>query len=256
MFADERRTKIADMISRNNSVSTSELTEIFQVSLETIRRDLESMEEQGVLKRVHGGAISVQKLQSYDNLSRRTISHQTEKRKLSLAACACISNRDYIALDVGTTAIELAKLIRERFQELTVLTNSLEIFEILSGNRGIHTILAGGFYLAEEKCFYGHPTIDMIHQFHVAKCFITPSGISLNFGISDHIHEMIDVQRNIMGISDEIYVLVDSSKFESCAPLKICDLNKAHTYLTDSGLSEEIYKIYHEVGIKIKKQEN
>ena len=254
MFADERRTKIADMIRKNNSVSTSELTEIFQVSLETIRRDLESMEEQGVLKRVHGGAISVQRLQSYDNLSGRSVIHQPEKRKLSLVACAYIADGDHIALDAGSTAIELARLICERYQKLTVLTNSLEIFEILSGNRGINTILTGGFYLAEEKCFYGHLTMDMLHQFHVGKCFITPSAISLNFGISDHIHEIIEIERGLIGISDEIYVLVDSSKFEACAPLKICSLNPNHIYLTDSDLSEEIFDAYQKAGIKIRRK--
>lgn len=251
MFADERRAKIAEMIQRNNSVSTSELTEVFRVSLETIRRDLESMEEQGILKRVHGGAISVQKLLNYDNLSRRIGTHQAEKRKLAQAACAYIENGDYIALDAGSTAIELAKLIRERYQELTVLTNSLEIFEILTENRGIRVVLTGGFYLAEEKCFYGHLTIEMIRQLHVAKCFLTPSAISLGFGISDHIHEMIDIQRSMMNIADRIYVLVDSSKFESCAPLKICRLSPAHVYLTDSGLAEDVFKAYQEAGINI-----
>lgn len=251
MFADERRAKIADMIQRNNSVSTSELTEIFRVSLETIRRDLEGMEKQGLLKRVHGGAISVQKLLNYDNLSKRMGEHQAEKRKLSLAACSYIENGDYIALDAGSTAMELAKLIRERFQELTVLTNSLEIFEILSENRGIRVVLTGGFYLAEEKCFYGHLATEMIRQLHVAKCFLTPSAISLEFGISDHIHELIDLQRCMMRIADKIYVLVDSSKFESCAPLKICDLNPSHVYLTDAGLAEDVFKAYQETGIHI-----
>lgn len=253
MFADERRSKIAEMIQRNNSVSTSELTEIFQVSLETIRKDLESMEKEGRLKRVHGGAISVRKLQRYHDLSKRSTDHQTEKRKLSLIACSYINNGDYIALDAGTTAFELAKLIRERFQKLTVLTNSLEIFEILSENREIQTILIGGFYLPEEKSFYGHLAMDMIRQFHVAKSFITPSAISLNFGISDHIHELTDIQRAMMEIAEEIYVLVDSSKFETCAPLKICSLNSEYTYLTDPDLSEEIFENYQKAGIKIKK---
>lgn len=253
MFADERRAKIAEMIRQNNSVSTSELTEIFQVSLETVRRDLESMEKEGMLRRVHGGAMSAGKIQKYHDLSKRSTDHQAGKRELSLAACAYINNGDYIALDEGTTALELAKLIRERFQGLTVLTNSLDIFEVLSGNREIRVILTGGFYLPEEKSFYGHPAVDMIGQFHVAKYFITPSAISLNFGISDHIHEMIGVQRAMLEIADEIFVLVDSSKFETCAPIKICGLDSRYTYLTDTDLSEEIFEAYREAGIRIKK---
>lgn len=253
MFADERRAKIADMVRKNHSVSSSELTETFRVSLETIRRDLESMEEQGLLKRVHGGAISVGKLQSYHDLSLRSEVHQPQKRRLCLAACSCMKNGDFIALDSGSTAYELAKLICERSESFTVLTHSLEVFEILSENANIRTILAGGFYHPEEKCFYGHPALDMLRQFHVGKSFIAPSAISLGFGISDHLHKLIEIQRAIMGISDEVYVLVDSSKFETCAPFQICGLNTGHTYLTDSDLPDDIYEAYQKTGINIKK---
>ena len=85
------------------------------MSLETIRRDLESMEKQGLLKRVHGGAVSVKELQSYSNLTVRSNSRQAEKRKLAFMACSYIKEKDYIALDTGSTAIELAKLVSVRY---------------------------------------------------------------------------------------------------------------------------------------------
>ena len=90
MFADERRSKIAEMLKNRPSVTTSELTEIFQVSVETIRRDLEFMESQGQLKRVHGGAIAVGKMQNYTTFSRRVGEHQPEKHELALTACSYI----------------------------------------------------------------------------------------------------------------------------------------------------------------------
>ncbi len=253
MFADERKSKIIDMIHQNHSVTTSELTEIFQVSLETIRRDLESMEKQGLLKRVHGGAVSVKELQSYSNLTIRSNSHQAEKRKLAFMACSYIKEKDYIALDTGSTAIELAKAICERFQNLTILTNSLEVFHILSERKEYQIILAGGYYLSEEKSFYGHLTLDMIRQLHVKKSFITPSGVSLDFGISDHVQELIDIQRAMLEIADEVYILADSSKFESYAPLKICDLDTSYRYLTDTSLPENIFETYQKASISIKK---
>lgn len=76
-----------------------------------------------------------------------------------------------------------------------------------------------------EKTFYGHLALDMIKQLHVSKFFLAPSAVSLDFGISDHIHEMIAVQRALIAISDQIIVQADSSKFETCAALKVCDLN-------------------------------
>ncbi len=131
MFADERKTKIEDMLKRHASVTTSELTEAFGVSVETIRRDLEYMESQGLLKRVHGGAVAMRRLQSYTSLSGRRREHQPEKHSLALKACSYIKEGDFIALDAGSTTYELAALLGERFRALTVLTHSLEVMKIL-----------------------------------------------------------------------------------------------------------------------------
>lgn len=254
MFADERRTQIVEMLKKRSAITTSELTGLFQVSLETIRRDLEYLESQGVLKRVHGGAIAVGKQQKYSSFTKRTAWHQSEKRNLALTACSYIQEGDYIALDAGSTTFELASLLCERFQELTVLTHSLEIVRILSEQSRIHTILAGGFYFSEERCFCGHLTLDMIHQLHVSKCFIAPAAISLDFGVSDHMQELIAVQRAFLGISDQAYMLVDSSKFETCAPLKICDINSRFLCITDSGLSDELLEAYQKASVNIVKK--
>lgn len=218
------------MLNRRSSVTVNELTDTFRVSLETIRRDLEYLEKQGALKRVHGGAVTVHKMQNYTSLSFRVSEHREEKRKLALASLLC-----------------------ERFSRLTIVTNSLEVFQILSGKEGFQTILTGGFYMPGEKTFYGHLALDMIKQLHVSKFFLAPSAISLDFGISDHIHEMIAVQRALIAISDQIIVQADSSKFETCAALKVCDLNPRFLYFTDSGLPDEIAEAYRKAGLQITK---
>lgn len=251
MLADERKNKILEILERQPTVTTSELTVLFQVSLETIRRDLEYLERQGALRRVHGGAVSVGRLQRYTSLSRRAEEHRQEKKDLAQTACSFIREGDYIALDAGSTAFELALLLRERFRELTVLTHSLELVRILAEREGIRTVLAGGYFMAAEKCFCGYLTLDMIRQMHVNKCFIAPAAISLDFGISDHIQEMIAVQRAFSEIADQTYVLVDSSKFETCAPLKICGLDTRFRYITDAGLSDEMWELYQNASVQV-----
>ena len=151
MFANERRNKILELLSRRSSVTVTELTGLFQVSLETIRRDLEYLEKQGALKRVHGGALSMNRMQSYTGLSERSTEHQTEKRQIARAALSHIREGERIALC-------------DSFQELTIVTASLPIFEILSAKPGFQVILTGGFYLPGEKAFYGHLALDMIRQ--------------------------------------------------------------------------------------------
>ena len=225
MFANERRNKILELLSRRSSVTVKELTGLFQVSLETIRRDLEYLEKQGALKRVHGGALSMNRMQSYTGLSERSTEHQTEKRQIARAALSHIREGERIALDAGTTTSELAHLLCDSFQELTIVTASLPIFEILSAKPGFQVILTGGFYLPGEKAFYGHLALDMIRQLHVSAFFHAPSALSLNFGMSEHIRELVEVQRALIAAADQVFVLADSTKFETCAALKVCDLS-------------------------------
>lgn len=251
MFADERKSKIAQMLKRRASVTTSELTETFGVSVETIRRDLEYMEGQGLLKRVHGGAVAIRKLQNYTGLSGRRREHLPEKHSLALKACSYIKEGDFIALDAGSTACELAALLGERFRTLTVLTHSLEVMNILEEKENIRIVLAGGFYLPAEKCFCGHPALDMVRQFHISKCFIAPAAISLHFGISDHMQELIAMQRAFLEIADQAYILADSSKFETCAPMKISGFDPKFVCITDSGLSDEVWEAYEKASVDV-----
>lgn len=251
MFADERKTKIADMLKRRTSVTTAELTEEFGVSVETIRRDLEYMESRGLLKRVHGGAIAIRQLQNYTSLSGRRREHLPGKHSLALKACSYIEEGDFIALDAGSTSCELAALFGERFRTLTVLTHSLEVMKLLEEKENIRVVLAGGFYLPEEKCFCGHPALDMVSQFHVAKCFIAPAAVSLGFGISDHMWELVAMQRAFLEAADQAYILADSSKFETCAPLKISGFNPKFLCITDSGLSDEVLEAYKEASVDV-----
>ena len=120
------------------------------------------------------------------------------------------------------------------------MTASLPIFEILSEKPGFQVILTGGFYLPGEKAFYGHLALDTIRQLHVSAFFHAPSALSLNFGLSEHIRELVEVQRAFIAAADQVFVLADSSKFETCAALKVCDLSPRFLYLTDNGLSDEI----------------
>lgn len=251
MFANERREQIIQLLNQRSSVKVAELTDMFQVSLETIRKDLEFLERQGALKRVHGGALSMRKMQNYTPFPERQEVHREDKMEISRLALNYIHEGERIALDTGTTAREFALMLCRSFHSLTIVTASLPVFEILSGNPGFKVILAGGFYDPDEKFFCGHLTLDMIRQIHVSSFFLMPSALSLDFGISEHVGGMIEVQREMIKIADQVIVLADSSKFETCAGLKICDVNPRFTYLTDSGLDEEIREAYRKASLHV-----
>ncbi len=251
MFANERRVKIAELVASQQSVTVSELMERFGVSIETIRRDLECLEKQRVLSRVHGGAITVKNMQRFTQLSQRVSENRDLKRQLSQTAAGLISEGDRIAIDSGSTAIELAQVLRERFHELTVVTNSPEVFHLLYPVEGFHLIQVGGFYLESENAFYGFLAVDTLHSLHVSKSMIFPSAVSLQYGVGCYVPELIEVQRAFMDISDEAIILADSSKFETTAALKLCGLSSVRRFVTDGHLPDAVYCSYLEKGIQI-----
>jgi DeoR/GlpR family transcriptional regulator of sugar metabolism len=250
LFANERYEKILKILNQKASVTVSELMKLFGVSIETVRRDLEYLEQQNALTRVHGGAISCKKVDSFFSLCTRITEHKQQKLRLSKTACKFIKENDVIAIDSGSTAMELAAAIKQVFNHLTVVTNSPEVLNFLSEKESFTLIQTGGQYLKEEQAFYGHITQDAIRHLHFQKAFIFPSAISLQQGAGVFVHDLVDVQKAYMQNADEVFILADSSKFETSAVIKLCDLFSYHL-ITDDELSDEIYNIYKDNHIDI-----
>ena len=250
MFAHERYEKIINLLNEKSSVTVSELIKLFGVSIETVRRDLEYLERQNALKRVHGGAVSCKKFQSFNSLDNRMTEHREEKLHLSKTACAFIKENDIIAIDSGSTAIELASVIKQSFRHLTIVTNSPTVMNLLSENDGLTIILIGGLYLKKEQAFYGHIAEDAINSLHFQKAFIFPSAISLQQGAGVFVHELVNVQRAFMQNAEKVFILAVSSKFETSALIKLCDLYPYHL-ITDNKLPNEIYELYKKNRINI-----
>ena len=253
MFGVERRATIIDIIDKKGNVSISELTELFNVSGETIRKDLLMLEKDGALERTHGGAVKVSRAIGRMPLVVRKQSFVKEKYELCQNAVLLINNGDFISIDAGSTAYEFAKLIVKRFSELTVLTNSVDVMNVLSENEGITVILTGGEYYSKEAAFVGHITCDTIKNLHTCKAFIFPAAISLEYGLTEYQSVFIDIQRAYMNNTDRVYLLADSDKFEIRASYKICDVDKNIAFVTDKALKDEIAEQYINSGFEIYK---
>ena len=144
MFAKERQDKIYLMIQKKGAVTTSNLVECFGVSIETIRRDLLSMEQKGQLVRVHGGAVRKNDMNPFLDLQQRNKEYSEQKRELSLKAAEFVCDGDIIGIDAGSTVISFTEVLKEKFSKLTVVTHSLDVFEILRDHENFSVILCGG----------------------------------------------------------------------------------------------------------------
>ncbi len=251
MLAKERQDIIAELIKDNGAVTTAELMRRFKVSVETIRKDLMILEKGNFLKRVHGGAVTLKEMPKFLDLSGRNEENGDLKKELSETAVKFVHEGDIIGIDSGSTAIFFAHALKQSFKQLTVVTASTDIFDILCRHENFKLILCGGEFMKSENAFYGFLTCETLKKLHVSKAFIFSSAVSLKYGIADFSAELCEVQKHFIDCADKVFVLADSTKFEQSALIKVCDIDESYTYVTDTSLPSDLKKLYKENGINV-----
>lgn len=251
MLAKERQERIMEIISFNKKIKISELVEKFNVSVETLRRDLDLLDRKGLVTKVHGGAILKPETLDFINFESRLKENTQEKTEISEKISSLIKEKDIIFINGGTTNIEIIKVLKNKFEELTIITNSLMIVNMLTTNIKYNTVLIGGQLNYKEFSFQGSLAEENIKSFTADKCIISSGGISLKHGITDYILEEVGLQKIMIKNSKEVIIAADHSKFETNSLGKVAELSDINFLVTDSNLDLEILKNYKDRGIKI-----
>lgn len=237
MLSEDRYAKIIARIGECGSATVNELAEMCGVSIETVRRDLVLLEAHGRLRRVFGGAVPVQTAARFEDFPVRQQANRAKKIAVASVIASLVYEGDVIALDAGTTAVETAEVLKNRFKRLTVVTYSFKVFEALKDTFDV--LLTGGEYYAKEPAFFGELAVSAVRQLHIDKCFLFPSAVSLKYGIEDYVPSFVPVQREMIARSDHVFVAADSSKFGGRALIRVCDLSPDYVYVTDAELPAE-----------------
>lgn len=246
----ERRKIIVDLIEKHNSLSVGELCERFDVSDMTIRRDLKILNNEGLIERVHGGAVA-RRGRSYEPPYRIRESENKEyKNAIAREAAKLVVEGDSLALDVGTTTLSLAKNLVE-VPNLTVITSSLYIANILSETPNMRLIVTGGILRENEKSMVGHIAERTFSDFHVDKAFIGIAGVNRENGLTEYNLEDAMVKKAILANSEINIFLVDSTKlgrtvFSQVAPLSVADI-----IVTDWNASKSIVDELTDYGVEV-----
>lgn len=251
MLAQERYEYIIETLKRDCAVKVSKLIKELNVSIETIRRDLEYLEKEGILERVYGGAVL--KKVSVDRLSFEKREEEFKEEKLEIASIAIryINEGQSIALNDSTTNVEIARQLKNKFKNITVITNSLAIATELANSQDINIILAGGLLNNKEYAFYGEFAKNILSNFIVDRAFIGVGGVSLNRGITDYDIHTVEIQKMLIEISKEAIILADSSKIDSVSLTKISDIEDVNFIITDSKVNKNIVSKYLKHGVEI-----
>ena len=241
MMARQRQSKILELLETKGRVHTAELVKLMDVSSETIRKDLELLDSQGKLIRVHGGAMPLSK-ESQKNSSAGYISLQTrntqnleQKAAIARRALELVSEGESIALDYGSTSQIMAMALRDAFSRLTVITNSIQNALILADNPGITVILLGGILDRDELTLVDEFSA-ILDSFHIDTMFMSVSGIDPEVGLTDQRLSEMRIQNRMHRLAGRTVVLADSSKFGKASLIKICAVQDVDAIVTDSGL--------------------
>lgn len=237
MLQNERCIKIMNLLNQRESIEVKELSKILKVTGETIRRDLDKLEKEGKLYRTHGGAIKSSESQPEIPYFEREITNVTEKMDIAREALNYINQNDQIILDSSTTAWFVAKALPNI--SLTVLTNSIQLSTELAKKNKIEVICTGGILLQSSMCFVGRLTQSALSSYRVNKAFISSKGLHHHWGISEPNELAVMVKRKMVEISNEVYLLMDHSKFGVQDLIQIVQLDKIDWIITDSKTSSQ-----------------
>jgi DeoR family transcriptional regulator, fructose operon transcriptional repressor len=236
MLPTQRRQAILAEVRQARAVSAEELARRFGVSLETIRRDLRGLRDQGLLERVYGGALSVRSTEG-DFATRSTL-HAPRKVAIAQLAATLVEPEDTIVIDIGTTALEVSRALPDSFRG-RVLTNSVPAAMALADREEIDLLLCGGQVRHGDAACFGSQAEAFFADFYADKAFLGSGGVHAQVGLTDYHPPEVITRRTIIAHAAASYVLADSSKLGAIAVHRVCPLSRVTAVLTDPEASAE-----------------
>ena len=248
-LAPQRWDNLRALIRDSGVIRIEDLCRRLKVSPATVRRDLDQLERGGAIRRVHGGAVSVESRLDEPVFADKTSLAAREKRHIAEAALKFIEPGDTVYLDGGSTVLELARLLRER-TNLTVVTNSLYAAHELAG-RGPRLIVIGGELRRLSQTMVGPLTRPVLHELHLDKAFMGTIGFALNEALTTTDPSEAFTKKLVMGQARQVIVLADSSKAGKVSFASAGGWENVHVLITDKQIEKAFAKELIKKNIKV-----
>ena len=249
MLAIERRNAILEKLQAERRVVVSELSALYEVSEETIRRDLEKLENEGYVIKSYGGAVLNENANLDLPFNIRKNKNVIGKQKIADIISQIIHDGDYIFLDASSTAVAIAKTIKNK-KGLTIITNSLEIAIELLDMPDCKVISTGGEIVSTAFGLVGHVTDKTIRSYYVDKAIISSKGFDLEKGFTDSDERHANNKKSMLESARVKILAIDSSKFDRVSFAKIGDLRDVTTIVTDAKPEDKWLKKFKEYNVE------
>lgn len=250
MLAIERRNAIISRLNMDGKVIVTDLAREFDVTEETIRRDLEKLDSEGLAKKTYGGAVANKSLNVDLPSSVRKRTNVERKQRIAEKIALLINDGDYIMADASSTAIYVIKCIKTK-KNITLITNSVEILLELADKTDWNVLSTGGTLKPGALSLVGSTAEKMIRDFHVDIAICSSKGIDINMGITESNEKDSQMKQAIFSSATRKVLAIDSTKFDNIAFTRVCGANEIDTIVTDEKPSERWVDYLNEKGIEL-----
>jgi DeoR/GlpR family transcriptional regulator of sugar metabolism len=245
----ERQRELARLLERTGRLSVAQICEQFNISEATARRDLEVLSEHGIIQRVHGGAVLLRQAAPEEPILRRSLEQENEKERIGRATAALIQDGETIFLGSGTTVLQVARHLVTR--NLTVITNSLPVINLMSEKENIPLIALGGMLRDSELSFIGHITEQALKEVRADKVIIGIRAINLEQGLTnDYLPETL-TDRAILNAGRETIIVADHTKCGVISTAFVASLTAVDTLVTDSMTDSDFIGSLRAQGVEV-----
>jgi DeoR family transcriptional regulator, glycerol-3-phosphate regulon repressor len=244
-----RQQQILEIARSAGRVTVDDLAARFEVTPQTIRKDLNELCDQRLLSRIHGGAVISSGVENVGYEARRFIA-QEEKRAIGAAAAAIIPNNTSLFINIGTTTEEVARALLDH-EGLLVITNNINVANILYRHPRIEVIIAGGPLRRTDGGIIGGAAVDFIRQFKVDHAVIGTSAIDEEGALLDFDYREVRVSQAIIGNARQVILVSDRLKFERSAPVRIGHISQVDVFVTDELSSAPVAELCRAQGVRV-----
>ncbi|MAH26789.1 MAG: DeoR family transcriptional regulator [Opitutae bacterium] len=249
-LAPERRDRIRNLVREGGVARVEDLRKNLKVSVATIRRDLEILEEEGKVKRVHGGAVSMESRLEESVFDDKTNLASKQKKKIAEDALTLVGHEESVFLDGGSTTLFLARLLKQR-TDITVVTNSVRAMEELADS-GPRVIFTGGEFRRISQTMVGPLSTVVLEQIRVDKAFMGTMGFCLKNGITTTDPNEAYVKRVVSENAGQVILLADSTKADKVSFARVSDWDQVDILITDQAVPKHFTKTLRKRGIKVR----
>ncbi|MBD2866912.1 MULTISPECIES: DeoR/GlpR family DNA-binding transcription regulator [Paenibacillus] len=250
MLPAERKLRIVEFVKEKRVGTVAELAKEFQVHEATIRRDLAEIEQEGLLRRTHGGVVVDRGANIEPSFSERAGDQLEQKKRIGKKAAELVEDGDHIILDSGTTTLHIAQNLINR-SNLTVVTNDMNVAAELRDASGVTVIVTGGQLYRSSYMLNGMFTDHVLGSLHVQKAFIGTPAIHPKFGLTHPEAQLIPAKQGMIRAAQAIIVVADDTKIGKVSLHNVAPLHAIHTFVTGAEASDLQLKPFRESGVDV-----